>query len=382
MSEYYTKTGTPSTGSLVESAPLRGEFAAIEAGFNKFPAPSANASKILAVNSGGTAIEALEGKDVSGGFTGLTLFKINFKNAANTFISFFTNANTAARTYTFQDRDGTIADAADLALKANLASPTFTGTPTLPTGTIGTTQAAADNTTKLATTAYAMQIGLRSNGFGAYTATATLTAADIGRACYFFHATVDGILTLPLISSVPEGSVISISNIGAANCLVQRNGSNVIYAQGAQAVTAIALSAGQSIILGANTSLNWIQIAGNKNVATETISGDKAFTGIISGAKFQTAFAAQSAGDGVATTLYAIPNAAPAMYLISANIGTTNDPANYSAFAIVAADGTVARLLNQSNGLLNIITLSGLNIQVTQNSGATQVINLTITRIG
>ncbi len=39
-------------------------------------------------------------------------------------------------------------------LKANLASPTFTGTPVLPTGTTGTTQSAADNSTKLATTAY------------------------------------------------------------------------------------------------------------------------------------------------------------------------------------------------------------------------------------
>lgn len=39
--------------------------------------------------------------------------------------------------------------------KANLASPTFTGTPILPTGTTGVTQSASDNSTKLATTAYA-----------------------------------------------------------------------------------------------------------------------------------------------------------------------------------------------------------------------------------
>lgn len=71
-------------------------------------------------------------KDATGGLVGLTLFKINFKNAANTFTSFFTNANTAARTYTFQDRDGTIVDDTDLALKSPLASPTFTGTVTLP----------------------------------------------------------------------------------------------------------------------------------------------------------------------------------------------------------------------------------------------------------
>lgn len=76
-------------------------------------------------------------KDASGGYAGLTLFKINFKNVANTFISFFTNSNTAARTYTFQNRDGTIADDTDLALKANLASPVLTGTPSLPVGTTG-----------------------------------------------------------------------------------------------------------------------------------------------------------------------------------------------------------------------------------------------------
>lgn len=58
-------------------------------------------------------------KDISGGVAGLTLLKIGFMNALGTFKSFFTNANTAARTYTFQDRDGTIADNTDLAGKAN-----------------------------------------------------------------------------------------------------------------------------------------------------------------------------------------------------------------------------------------------------------------------
>lgn len=113
-------------------------------------------------------------KDSTGGYAGLTLFKIDFKNAANTFTSFFSNANSAARTYTFQNRDGTIADDTDLAgkqnslgftaensankvtafssptdvqypsaklvsdqivLRAPLASPAFTGTPTSPTFT-------------------------------------------------------------------------------------------------------------------------------------------------------------------------------------------------------------------------------------------------------
>ncbi|NBS68378.1 hypothetical protein EBT31_05615 [bacterium] len=41
-----------------------------------------------------------------------------------------------------------------VATKADLASPTFTGTPTLPTGTIAVTQTYGDNSTKLATTAF------------------------------------------------------------------------------------------------------------------------------------------------------------------------------------------------------------------------------------
>lgn len=81
-------------------------------------------------------------KDATSGYAGLTLFKINFKNAANTFTSFLTNINTAARTYTFQDRDGIIVDNTDLALKANIASPTFTGTVTFPSQTANTIFAA------------------------------------------------------------------------------------------------------------------------------------------------------------------------------------------------------------------------------------------------
>jgi hypothetical protein len=47
--------------------------------------------------------------------------------------------------------------AADIAGKADLASPTFTGTPSLPTGTIGVTQTAGNNTTAVATTAFVQQ---------------------------------------------------------------------------------------------------------------------------------------------------------------------------------------------------------------------------------
>ncbi len=66
------------------------------------------------------AKEASANKDATGGYAGLTLFKINFKNAVNTFTSFLTNANTAARTYTFPDYDSTIATVAGTETLTNL----------------------------------------------------------------------------------------------------------------------------------------------------------------------------------------------------------------------------------------------------------------------
>ena len=45
-----------------------------------------------------------------------------------------------------------------VATKADLASPTFTGTPTLPSGTIAVTQSTSDDSTKVATTAFVQDI--------------------------------------------------------------------------------------------------------------------------------------------------------------------------------------------------------------------------------
>jgi hypothetical protein len=54
------------------------------------------------------------GKDASNGYAGLTLFKLNLRNVANTVTSWFTNSNTTARTYTLPDKDGTVAMTSDL----------------------------------------------------------------------------------------------------------------------------------------------------------------------------------------------------------------------------------------------------------------------------
>ncbi len=66
----------------------------------------------------------------------------------------------------------------DLAAKAPLASPTFTGTPSLPTGTTASTQSAADSTTKLATTAFVTTADNLKANLASPTFTGTVTVPN------------------------------------------------------------------------------------------------------------------------------------------------------------------------------------------------------------
>ena len=119
-----------------------------------------------------------------------------------------------------------------LDLKSTIASPTFTGTPTLPTGTIGVTQAGGDNSTAIATTAFVTS-AVNQN----YTATivnldqnipsntSSLYAIDVSAAAVS--------LTLPAITALPNKGIISISdykgNASTNNITIIPNGSDKIF---------------------------------------------------------------------------------------------------------------------------------------------------------
>jgi hypothetical protein len=68
--------------------------------------------------------EASANKDTENGYVGISTWRIKFRNIANTFTSFLRNTNTAARTYTFQDRNGTIADDTDIAAATDRSNHT------------------------------------------------------------------------------------------------------------------------------------------------------------------------------------------------------------------------------------------------------------------
>ena len=67
-----------------------------------------------------------------------------------------------------------------IATKADLVSPTFTGTPSLPTGTTAVTQSTSDSSTKLATTAFVQAVAQVLFPVGAiYTATVSTNPATL-----------------------------------------------------------------------------------------------------------------------------------------------------------------------------------------------------------
>lgn len=57
--EWYNSAGVPQTGASGASLDIRAELALIAAAFDKMPALSTNGSKILQVNSGGTALTTM-----------------------------------------------------------------------------------------------------------------------------------------------------------------------------------------------------------------------------------------------------------------------------------------------------------------------------------
>jgi hypothetical protein len=75
---------------------------------------STDANWAIAENNFGYVAENSANKNASGGYAGLTLFKLNLVNAAGTITSWFTTAATVARTWTMPDKDGTVAMTSDI----------------------------------------------------------------------------------------------------------------------------------------------------------------------------------------------------------------------------------------------------------------------------
>lgn len=174
-----------------------------------------------------------------------------------------------------------------VATKADLASPTFTGTPTLPTGTIAVTQSSGNNTTLLATTAFVQAaIALLypvgsvytnasvSTNPGTLLGFGTWTAFGAGRVPVGFDSSNS------LFDSAEEtggsADAITVSHTHTATSTDSGHTHTLAFSAGST-MTGLG-STGPSGWQGANTGVNYITVSGT-NSSTANITTTVASTG-------------------------------------------------------------------------------------------------------
>lgn len=204
--------GTAAELSSANPVLLKGQFAnATDTGVVKIGDGSTAYNSITAIGSGGSAP-----------FTDATAIIKNDSDATKLVkISAASVSTGTTRTLTAQNKSYTIADNADLAAYAPLASPTFTGTPASPTASVNT------NTTQLATTAFVIAqktiIGSTyydPNSVATYTmSSATIAAVDTTNLRVTFTAPPSGNILVKygawMTGNQPDIGVLESSTIRA-----------------------------------------------------------------------------------------------------------------------------------------------------------------------
>ena len=151
--DFYQHSGWPGTRALNASASWRSEFGLIEEGFDKLP--DVSTADLFAVTDGSalvgkTAVQSkviLSLSNVPDLDTTAAVAHTPLTNNPHSVTATQVGLGNCENTADLDKPISTLAQAA-LDLKADLASPALTGNPTAPT------QASADNSTKVATTAY------------------------------------------------------------------------------------------------------------------------------------------------------------------------------------------------------------------------------------
>jgi hypothetical protein len=118
--------------------------------------------------------------------------------------------------------------------------------------------AQGNSSSAIASTSFAMGMGLRVNGSVGLVADTTLTSADFGR-LVFVNTADPTTLTLPSIAA--SGPVISVSNIGSGTCTIAKSDAAQIYGKGKNNVSSVTLLGGESISLVSDGG-NWIGLTG------------------------------------------------------------------------------------------------------------------------
>jgi hypothetical protein len=202
------------------------------------------------------------------------------------------------------------------------------------------------------------------------------------------------------VQAAGSGAVVSLARFGVSGnggsgrgtgILIGASGSTnsvdvaqIVGYQNAAAATATSAALAFQV---ANTGGTLTEVArmfnsGGVSVGNTTDPGatNLSVTGKVTGLSFNsiTGITASTA-TAVAVTMFA--SASEACYIVNAYLFGTSAPASFNAVAIVKSSGGVAAVTTISTATSMTITVSGLNVQATQVSGAPQSINYAVTRL-
>jgi hypothetical protein len=119
---------------------------------------------------------------------------------------------------------------------------------------------------------------------------------------------------------------------------------------------------------------------GNALIGTTTAVGSLGNTARVTGGIFSTNNGTTSVPNSTWTTLTAIPTG-DAVYLVTAYLPNSGDPASYNAVSIVTTSLTGTNLVDIKNANQVALRMSGSNLQVNHGQGTTQPINWSILRL-
>jgi len=226
----------------------------------------------------------------------------------------------------------------DLAAKAPLASPTFTGTPSLPTGTTGVTQAVDTNTTALATTAFVVGQGYAKLASPALTGTPTAPTASVG-------------------TNTTQVATTAFVNAEIANDAVLLTGDQTVAG-----IKTFSSTISGSITGNAGTVTNGVYTTGD-----QTIGGTKTFSSTISGSISGNA---GTVTNGVYTTgdqtIAGVKTFSGTSAIVDNNLGVGVSP-TYKV-DVLTAGNSVARFRGASNGFTDFTNGTGtLRVQMLSN---------------
>jgi hypothetical protein len=198
-----------------------------------------------------------------------------------------------------------------------------------------------------------------SNSTGAATFSSSVSAGTINSTEGFYSSKTGS-------DTIAGGAYIQLANNG----FIQANASNgldfwTLPTGGGGWTQRMRLTNGGNFLIGTTTDNGQkLQVSGTiKNLATHTNKG------------------VVSVPNNTPTTLYTFTTYG--LYIFYSDlINGGGVPTLYSSYAIIAFDGAVARIMQQTNGSGYTLTLTGNSIQATQTSGITQPCNYIFELIG